>query len=108
MLQTQLYPKCPACKREFRPGDFWLGANFCRARFLFPLIATRPGLTTAEIAHESGMPYNLTLKALAKMRGYDLLEWDAEERTQGGQRYHYRVKPGWEKAVETWTIRGMI
>lgn len=98
----QFYPKCPHCDLEFRPGIFWNQANYCRGRFLLPVIEANPGLSTWELHQKSGMPYALVSKGIAKLRDWELVVFESEDRDQGGIRYRYIVEPQWRETVRAW------
>lgn len=88
-------PRCPDCGRKFQGS--WPSANYCRASFLLPYIAENPGLSTWELAQQTGMAYADVSRALLKARDWNALEWDEESRENGdGVRYRYRVALGYE------------
>ena len=93
---------CPHCGKEFRLGEFWAGANYCRAAFLLPYIAEHPGLSAAEIAGATGLPYPLVSGGLQKARDWRVVLFESEEREQGGNRYRYTVAPDWKVLVSEW------
>lgn len=102
------YPKCSHCGREFAPGQTWHGSNFCRAAHLLPIIAANPGISTWELSQKAGMPYADTNRAVLKARDWNVLDFVAEERPQGGQRYRYTAKDGWQAVVDEWKARALI
>lgn len=100
--------RCSYCGKAFGPGKNWHGANFCRAAFLLPHIEANPGKTTWELHQISGLPYADATKGLEKAREWDVVEFDAEDRESGGQRYRYRVAPGYQIKVQEWLARALI
>ena len=90
MVQTKIYPSCSHCQKEFRPGDFWAGANYCRGLYLFETLlrATTPK-TTWELCQETGMPYADANRAMLKLRDFKMVEFTEEERPGGGRRFRY-------------------
>ena len=102
------YPACSYCGREFRPGDSWNGSNYCKAAYLLPLIESNPGVSSWELAQLAGMGFPETTRAVQKARDWGLVEFEAEDRTNGGQRYRYTVKPEWKTAVDAWIERRYI
>lgn len=93
-------PCCPDCGRRFEPGIFWTQANYCRAAYLLPFIASHPGHSTWELAQATGMDYQDVSRALAKAREWRALEWDEEARGGAdGVRYRYRVAADWQDIV---------
>jgi hypothetical protein len=108
MVSLKTYPSCPACHRDFKPGEFWSGANFCRGRFLLPMIQEHPGLSAWELSRLTKMPYAGVTKGLQKLREWALVDFEAEDRENGGQRYRYSTVGKWQDIVETWTTSGLI
>ena len=92
MATTKIYPKCSHCQREFRPGDFWFGANFCRGLYLFETLLRHEedAPTTWELSQETGMSYADASRAMLKLRSYGLVTYEEEERPGGGERFRYR------------------
>lgn len=89
-MTTKIYPSCSHCQREFRPGDFWNGANYCRGLFLFETLLHHDSpATTWELCQETGMPYADAGRAMLKLREYGLVTFDKEERPGGGERFRY-------------------
>ena len=89
-LNMKAYPKCDHCGKRFTPGSSWKGANHCRFAYLLPFITAHPGLSSAELAELSHIPYFLVKNALQMARDAGLVEAVAEEREIGGMRYRYR------------------
>jgi hypothetical protein len=49
-----------------------------------------PGLTTFELSLESGLSYQDASRGLAKLREYNAVRFEPEQRAEGGIRYrHY-------------------
>ena len=97
----EMIPSCPDCGRIFQPGVSWPNANYCRAAYLLPQIERLPGLSTWELAQETGLDYADVSRALLKAREWGALLWDEEPREGGaGVRYRYRVAPDWRQVVE--------
>jgi hypothetical protein len=82
-------PRCPSCGRPCAPGASWTGSNFCRGLILLDFVAKNPGQSAWELSLRSGIAYVETSRALLKLREYNLVTFEAEERAQGGQRYRY-------------------
>ena len=106
MIKT--YPSCSFCGREFTPGVSWFQVNFCRAAYLADFISELPGVTGWLLAQRTGLLYSDVVKGLMKARVWGLLEWDSEEREQGGKRYRYRVADNWKEIVAVWQQRDML
>jgi hypothetical protein len=87
--QNALSPACPSCGRVFQPGATWAGANYCKGLALLPFIQGTPGKSAWELSQASGLPYPDTTRGLAKLRGYNAVCTESEERVQGGVRYRY-------------------
>ena len=90
------FPRCPHCERTLAPGACWTGANYCRGFYLYPVIKANPGLTAWELSQAANLAYSDTTRGLLKLRDYGVLDFVAEERDGGGQRYRYTVKPDGE------------
>lgn len=91
MVTTKIFPKCSHCQREFRPGDSWSNANFCRALFLYETLLRHESdpQTTWELCRATGMPYDEGVRAMQKLDQYGLVEHEEEERPGGGRRFRY-------------------
>ena len=89
MEKSGNFPRCPHCQRLFEPGTTWKGANYCRGLFLLKVIGEYPGLSAWELSQKAKMAYGDTTRGLLKLRDFDLLTFEAEERDGGGQRYRY-------------------
>jgi hypothetical protein len=88
-MTIETYPVCPQCNRAFAPGQWWQGANYCRGLFLLNEIYVKSGLSAWELSQESGMAYRDVTKGLQKLRDWDIVVTETEEREQGGIRYRY-------------------
>ena len=99
---------CEFCGREFTPGSYWHGANYCRAAYLAGVIREHPDMSTWELAQFTGMTYADSAKGLAKARDEGLVEYTAETREAGGTRYRYRLADGWEEVINRWRARSLI
>lgn len=101
------HPRCRGCGREFAPGTFWASANNCRVAYLLPIIADRPGISAWELSQAAGMDFDAVTKAMTKARSRfaDVLEWQPEERANGGVRYRFTVTAGWQEAVRNWLVQ---
>ena len=82
-------PSCPSCGRVCASGATWKGANYCRGLILFRFIKDAPGLTGWELSQASGMNYTDATRGLAKLREFDVVSTESEDRIQGGVRYRY-------------------
>ena len=87
--KNHIAPSCPSCGRVCKPGETWPGANYCRGLILLGFIEDAPGLTAWELSQASGVPYTDATRGLAKLREFDAVSTEAEERPQGGYRYRY-------------------
>jgi hypothetical protein len=79
---------CPSCGRAFEPGASRVGINYCRGAALLQFIDAEPGLTAWELSRVSGIGY-IDARGLSKLREYDAVITEAEEREAGGFRYHH-------------------
>lgn len=100
--------RCLYCKRDFGPGVNWHGVNFCRAAALLPFIELHPNLSAWELSQQTKLSYAEVTKGITKAREYNALEFDEEERDQGGKRYRYRVAPYWLDVVSKWETAGLV
>lgn len=83
------FPNCPHCSRQFTPGSYWTGANYCRGIYLLNWIHQHPGLSAWELSQLAHIPYTDTTRALLKLRDWGLLVHTVEDRQGGGQRFRY-------------------
>lgn len=90
-MQTATFPFCPHCGREFAPGASWHGANFCKGLYLLPIIGSHPGASSWELSQVANIPYGDTQKGLLKLRDFQAVEYVAEEKDGGGQRFRYHL-----------------
>jgi hypothetical protein len=88
-IVAEKLPACPSCSRACMPGTTWAGANYCRGAILLAIIDKKPGLTGWQLAQVSGLAYPRAVSGLAKLREYQAVRTEAEEREAGGFRYRY-------------------
>jgi hypothetical protein len=82
-------PNCPSCGRVCDPAATWKGANYCRGFALLPFIESNPGLSAWELSQVSGMSYQDATRGLAKLREYEAVLAEPEDRGDGSYRYRY-------------------
>jgi hypothetical protein len=100
LRQAPSYPFCPSCGRLCAPAASWPGSIFCRGLILLDFVAKKPGQSAWELSQASGIAYSDVSRALLKLRHYNLVTFEAEERDQGRQRYRYfpaADQPGLER-----------
>ena len=102
------YPACRYHGEVFVPGETWKRSNFCRAAYLTEVIRETPGLSAWELSNHAGMLYSDVVRGLNKAREWGLVEYDVEERTQGGKRFRYRVAPDAEIIMTRWQETGAL
>lgn len=78
---------CKVCGRHVSAGVFLV--NSCRAFMALDLVKANPGLTSAELANETGETYADVSIGLTQARANKWVTSVSEEREQGGKRYRH-------------------
>ena len=107
-MTTTTYPQCPHCGKTFTPGETWFNANYCRAVFLTNFLKDNPNLTTWELSQRTNILYSDAVKGMAKAREWGLVICSAEDRSNGGIRYRYKLAEGAKGIINTWIQRQLI
>ena len=88
-MTTNSIPACPSCGTPFEVGKWWGGSNYCLGLFMLDIVANNPGLSAWELSQRCTMDYANVSKGLNKLRDFEVIQVEPEERTQGGIRYRY-------------------